>query len=98
MLQRLYIPLSTRPPLLTLSVPPAPLPLPCPALYLRWFNVIGVPLDATSSMLLLTTERLSAYEVERLVNISYQANWWTTDWSHPDSLLLASAPSVRRAR
>ena len=45
-----------------------------------WWGVIGIPLDVTSIMLLLTTDRLSAAEVEGMSRISFQANWWTDDW------------------
>ena len=45
-----------------------------------WWGVIGIPVDTTSMLVLLTTDRLSASEVESMKRISYQANWWTDDW------------------
>ena len=45
-----------------------------------WWNVIGIPLDASSMMLLLSRDRLSSSEVASFSNLTFNANWWTDDW------------------
>lgn len=45
-----------------------------------WWNYIQDPLIATGIMLMLGVERMTQYEIEALVNMSYRANWWIKDW------------------
>jgi chondroitin AC lyase len=45
-----------------------------------WWNYIQDPLIATSIMLMLGVERMTKYEIDSFVNISYRANWWIKDW------------------
>ena len=40
-----------------------------------WFNEIGIPLDATRQLLMLGDNAIS-FEREKIVEISYRADWW----------------------
>ncbi|UJR34969.1 hypothetical protein I4U23_027747 [Adineta vaga] len=45
-----------------------------------WWNYIQDPLIATGIMLMLGVERMTKYEIDAIVNMSYRANWWIKDW------------------
>ncbi len=45
-----------------------------------WWNYIQDPLIASGIMLMLGVERMSQYEIDAIVNMSYRANWWIKDW------------------
>ena len=43
-----------------------------------WYNQIGVPLLSTGQLLMLGTDA-SAFEIEKISNISFRADWWEHD-------------------
>ena len=45
-----------------------------------WWNVIGIPLNAASMLLLLSVDRLSPAEVTALSRLTFNADWWVDDW------------------
>ena len=45
-----------------------------------WWNYIQDPLIANGIMLMLGIERMSKYEIDAIVNMSYRADWWRDDW------------------
>ncbi|CAF1422917.1 unnamed protein product [Adineta ricciae] len=45
-----------------------------------WWNYIQDPLIATGIMMMLGIERMTTYEIEAIVKMSYRANWWIIDW------------------
>ena len=40
-----------------------------------WYNQIGIPLEATSQLLMLG-ENATSQEIEKIVQISFRASWW----------------------
>ncbi|CAF1367704.1 unnamed protein product [Adineta ricciae] len=45
-----------------------------------WWNYIQDPLIATGIMMMLGVERMTTYEIDAIVKMSYRANWWIKDW------------------
>ena len=46
-----------------------------------WWNYIQDPLIATGIMLMLGVDRMTEYEIDAIVNMSYRADWWIRDWT-----------------
>ncbi|CAF1367773.1 unnamed protein product, partial [Adineta ricciae] len=55
-----------------------------------WWNYIQDPLIATGIMMMLGVERMTKYEIDAIVKMSYRANWWIKDWEGGANLVQAT--------
>lgn len=54
-----------------------------------WWNNIQDPLIATGIMLMLGVDKMTPYEINAVVNMSYRAYWWLNDWGGGANLVWA---------
>ena len=62
-----------------------------------WWNRISIPLMATSQLLMLGYN-MTAFEIEKIKEISFQANWWNGDrWTTSANLLWMIQSQIYRS-